>query len=159
MKIKKQKKWPLFFILMSFIVPVFMGHYFYKNNYLFELGDVSHGKILHKKIYVELKKKRIYKWTVLKISNEENSYAHLKDKQIFYNSKLLLNKNKKKIENMHVKINDIKIEQHKINKNILEKDNYLIIDPNSNIIMQYNSSVNLKYIISDIKRLLKYARF
>jgi cytochrome oxidase Cu insertion factor (SCO1/SenC/PrrC family) len=56
-------------------------------------------------------------------------------------------------------VENITLEQKKINKNILNNNSYLIIDPNSNIIMQYEPSTNLKYIISDIKRLLKYARF
>ena len=157
--IKEQKKWPLFFILMSFIIPVLMGHYLYKNNYLFELGDVSHGKILHKKIYVEINKKRIYKWTILKVGNKKGGYNQLKEKQIFYNSKLLLNKNKKKIDNLYVNISNINLKKDKINANILKDNDYLIVDPNSNIIMHYDASSNLKYIISDIKRLLQYARF
>ena len=84
----------------------------------------------------------------------------LKNRQIFYNAQLLLNKNKNKIEAKYANIGDIFIEKKNlINKNILEENGYLIINPNSNIIMHYKSSSNLKNIISDIKRLLKYARF
>jgi len=163
MKHIKQKsssqKWPLFFIIMSFILPISMGHYLYKNNYLFELGDVSHGKILKKRVYVEIKKKRIYKWTIVKIGSEIKNYSEIKDRQVFYNSQLLLNKNKQKINSLYVNLEDITLQKNKINKNIIKENNYLIVDPNSNIIMQYDSSTNLKYIISDVKRLLKYARF
>lgn len=155
----KMKKWPLLFILMSFIVPVTMGHYLYKNNYLFELGNVSHGKILSQKVYVEINKKRIYKWSILHIAGKGEKYINLKNQQVFYNSKLLLNKNKKKIDNIYTGLKNISIEKKKINNNILKEGSYLIIDPNSNIIIQYKSSTNLKHIISDIKRLLQYARF
>ena len=155
----KNKKWPLFFILMSFIIPISMGHYVYKHNYLFELGDVSHGKILHSKIYIEAEKTRFYKWTILKIGNDKNSYDNLKKKQLLYNMQFLLIKEKQKIDIKYINIQNIIVKNNKINKNILKYNSYLIIDPNSNIMMHYNSSTNLKHIISDIKRLLKYARF
>lgn len=153
------KDWPLILMFMSFIIPVTMGHYLYKNNYLFELGNVSHGKILQEKVYAEVNGKRIYKWTILKVGSADKNYQDLKNQQIFYNSRILLNKNKKKIDNIYEDLSNIVLEKKKINSNILKKDNILIIDPNSNVIMQFDSSVNLKYVISDIKRLLKYARF
>jgi len=154
-----KKKWPLFLILFSFFIPLAMGHYLYKNNFLYELGNVSHGKILNKKLYVEVNKKRIYKWTILKIGNKENNYHELKSRQLFYNSQLLLNKNQKKINTQYANAKNIVLKKERINKNLLNKSCYIIIDPNSRIIMQYNKDANLKHIISDIKRLLQYARF
>lgn len=160
--IEFKKILPLFFMIMSFVVPVMMGHYLYKNNYLFDLGDASHGKILQKKIYVEVNQERIYKWTILKIGKKEtgkSNYETLKRRQLFYNAQLLLNKEKKKINSLFSDLKNITLDKNKVNKNILKKSNILIIDPNSNVIMQYDASVDLKYIITDIKRLLKYARF
>ena len=78
----------------------------------------------------------------------KGGYNQLKEKQIFYNSKLLLNKNKKKIDNLYVNISNINLKKDKINANILKDNDYLIVDPNSNIIMHYDASSNLKYIIS-----------
>ena len=136
-----------------------MGHYLYKNNHLFELGDVSHGKLLYNKIYIENNNMRFYKWTILKIEENKNQYNELKNRQLFYNSQLLLNKNKNKIKTTCAIRKQIAFDKKKINANIIKDSSYLIIDPNSNVIMQYNKSANLKHIISDIKRLLQYARF
>jgi type III secretory pathway lipoprotein EscJ len=89
----------------------------------------------------------------------KNKYKELKNRQLFYNSQLLLNKNKNKIKTTYAIRKEIAVDKNKINANILKDNSYLIIDPNSNVIMQYNESANLKHIISDIKRLLQYARF
>jgi cytochrome oxidase Cu insertion factor (SCO1/SenC/PrrC family) len=136
-----------------------MGHYFYKNNSKYDFGNVSHGKILHNKLYVEIEGKRIYKWSVIKIGNEKNSYEELKNKYLFYNSQFLLNKNKNKINTIYTNTKDISTKKEKLNGNIFKENSYLIIDPNSNLIIHYNANSDLKNIISDIKRLLKYARF
>jgi hypothetical protein len=107
------KDWPLILMFMSFIIPVTMGHYLYKNNYLFELGNVSHGKILQEKVYAEVNGKRIYKWTILKVGSADKNYQDLKNQQIFYNSRILLNKNKKKIDNIYEDLSNIVLEKKK----------------------------------------------
>jgi hypothetical protein len=154
-----KEKWPIIFMILSIVVPITIGHLFYKNNHLFDIKNVSHGKILHKQLYAEISGKRIYKWSVIKIVNDNNRYDELKKRQLFYNSQLLLNKNKNKIITSCAKKKQIIFKTDKINKNMVNDNSYLIVDPNSKVIMHYNSSAKLKDIISDVKRLLTYARF
>ena len=157
---KIKKKLPLYLIIISFIIPFALGHYTYKNNYLFNMGNTFHGKILYNQNYVELKSKRIYTWTLMKIKFDKNNYENLKNKKLFYNAQLLLYKNKNKILFKNISVKDIVLKKgDRLNTKIIKNNSYLIIDPNSNIIMQYNSDTNLKHIIKDIKNLLKNARF
>jgi len=54
----------------------------------------------------------------VKISFHNNSYEEMKNKQVFYNSQLLLNKNKHKINNLYASVEDITLTGKKIKNSI-----------------------------------------
>jgi surfeit locus 1 family protein len=168
------KHFPLYGLLMTFILPLILAAvFFYQHNY-FHFKQLNHGKLItppiqiSTKLYEKLNENNLkHRWIVLQVAKHCKLSCQVMHAELLQVQKALGNNRERVVILQKTGLprpdaprarNDEFLSQNFQNSQPLIGDQIYLIDPAGNIFMSYPKNANPLDILQDLKRLLEVSQ-